>query len=144
MIPSKECLELRAKNLSFQLQIWTQATKPFINVPEPKNVSWEDGEHGLRLTPDTKNNLENQAMLYKTIMKKCRCKKKQCRDKQCVCRKDDKGCSTFCECLNCCNTGDSNAKTPEENSDDSDSDSDAENDEPIINEEMEDDIEALD
>ena len=144
MIPSKECLELRAKNLSFQLQIWTQATKPFINVPEPKNLGWDDGELGLRLTPDTKNNLENQAMLYKTIMKKCRCKKKQCQDNQCVCRKDDKVCSTFCECLNCCNTGDSNAKTPEENSEDSDSDSEAENDEPIINEEMEEDIDDLD
>ena len=76
MIPSKECLELRAQNLSFQLQIWTQATKPIINVPEPKNLGWEDAEHGLKLTPDSKNNLEDQAMLYKTIMKKCRCKKK--------------------------------------------------------------------
>ena len=27
VIPSKECLELRALNLSFQLKVWDQATK---------------------------------------------------------------------------------------------------------------------
>ena len=36
IIPSKECLDLRALNLHFQLSIWTQATERNITVPDPR------------------------------------------------------------------------------------------------------------
>ena len=40
VIPSKECMELRALNLSFQLKVWNHATKPKMSVPNPVTHGW--------------------------------------------------------------------------------------------------------
>merc|ERR1712228_398680 len=52
VVPTKDCLELRAKNLSFQLRIWMQATNPYISVPNPLLFGREEIDGGLRLTPE--------------------------------------------------------------------------------------------
>ena len=87
--------------------------------------------------PDSKENMERQAQLFETVMKKCKCKKSQCKNGRCTCFASKGKCSTFCECLNCCNPfADDVQRPPEE------SDSDGESD----NEEQEEDheIEASD
>ena len=140
MIPSKECLELHALNLSYQLQVWSQATKPTINVPDPKKFGWEQGGSGLTIMADTKNNMEKQASLYETIMKKCKCRRTQCKDGRCACRKDSRKCSSFCECLNCENTADTETKESEE----ADTDSDSESESDIEEEPPQDFLEDLD
>ena len=103
ILPSKECLELRAKNLSFQLKIWLQATKPQIDVPNPCLHGWEAGPEGMQLIPESKENMEKQARVFKTLMRKCKCKKTQCKNGKCVCCSSKSNCSAFCECENCCN-----------------------------------------
>ena len=69
VIPSKECLELRALNLSFQLKIWNQATKPIMTVPDPTTHGWKDVDGTLEMIPDSKENQEKQASVYETVMK---------------------------------------------------------------------------
>ena len=103
ILPSKDCLELRAKNLSFQLKIWLQATNPQIDVPNPCSHGWEEGPEGMQLIPESKENMEKQANVFKTIMRKCKCKKSQCKNGKCVCCVSKSNCSAFCECENCCN-----------------------------------------
>ena len=105
ILPSKECLELRSLNLSFQMRIWTQATNPEIDVPNPLDYGWEIADDGsYQLIPDSPENMRKQANIFKAIMKKCKCKLSKCKDLRCVCRKEGNFCSSFCECLNCVNT----------------------------------------
>ena len=53
-----EYLVLRALNLSFQLRVWTQATKPWIQVPNPLEHGWEGDATKMNIIPDTKENQE--------------------------------------------------------------------------------------
>ena len=103
VIPSKECLELRALNLSFQLKIWSQATKPIMTVPDPTTHGWKDVDGTLEMIPDSKENQDKQASVYETVMKKCKCKKSQCKNGKCGCFNSKQNCSSFCECENCGN-----------------------------------------
>ena len=103
VIPSKECLELRALNLSFQLKIWNQATKPIMTVPDPTTHGWKDVDGTLEMIPDSKENQDKQASVYETVMKKYKCKKSQCKNGKCGCFNSKQNCSSFCECENCGN-----------------------------------------
>ena len=49
-LPTMDCLVLRALNLSFQLKVWTQATKPVIEVPNPLEHGWEGDARGMNVT----------------------------------------------------------------------------------------------
>ncbi len=132
VLPSQDCLNQRGLNLAYQLKVWTQATKPHIDVPDPLKHGWQAGENGYHLVPDSKENMERQAQVFETVMKKCKCKKSQCKNGKCTCFASKGKCSTFCECLNCCNPfADDVQRPPEE------SDSDGESD----NEEQEEDHE---
>ena len=111
MIPSEQCLNLREQNLSFQLQIWSQATSPNIIVPNPAVYGWEKKENAFLLKPDSELNMEKQATIYETIMRKCKCKKSQCTTGRCACKKNKNMCSSFCECLNCENTNEFNKQS---------------------------------
>ena len=117
VIPSKECLVFRGKNLSFQLKIWMQATKPQITVPDPLSHGWEETAKGLRPIPETKENMQKQANVYDHVMKKCRCKKSQCKNGRCACCNSKTNCTSFCECENCCNPFAKEAKEPVEETD---------------------------
>ena len=117
VIPSKECLLLRGKNLSFQLKIWMQATKPQISVPDPLSHGWEETTKGLRPIPETKENMQKQANVYDHVMKKCRCKKSQCKNGRCACCNSKTNCTSFCECENCCNPFAKEVQKPVEDSD---------------------------
>ena len=75
ILPSKDCLELRGKNLAFQLKIWTQATLPSIEIPDPMTHGWEKHDEGVKLIPDSKENMQKNDNIFKTIMRKCKCKK---------------------------------------------------------------------
>ena len=126
MIPSKECLVFRGKNLSFQLKIWMQATKPQITVPDPLSHGWEETAKGLRPIPETKENMQKQANVYDHVMKKCRCKKSQCKNGRCACCNSKTNCTSFCECENCCNPF---AKEAQEQVEDTDSEEEMEQEE---------------
>lgn len=131
VIPSIECLELRALNLSFQLKIWNQATTPKMTVPDPTTHGWEDVDGTLEMIPDSKENQENQASVYETVMKKCRCKKSQCKNGKCGCFNSKQICSSFCECENCGNqhSTESKEKIDEYQSDSETDDEDASDEE---------------
>ena len=73
-LATMKCLELRALNLLFQLKVWTQATKPVIEVPNPCDHGWEEDAEGMRMITDTKENQEKHASVYQTMMKRCKCK----------------------------------------------------------------------
>ena len=103
VVPSRECMQLRALNLSFQLKVWDQATKPQMTVPKPTLHGWEDVNGCLEMIPDSKQNQAKQASVYETVMKKCRCKKSQCKNGKCGCFHSKQNCSSFCECENCGN-----------------------------------------
>ena len=103
ILPARECLQLRAKNLAFQLRIWSQATLAILDVPDPLEYGWEKSDTGYSLIPDSKENVEKRDTVYRTIMKKCRCKKSGCKNGRCVCFNAKMSCSSFCECLDCCN-----------------------------------------
>ena len=122
VVPSKECLELRALNLSFQLKVWSQATKPEMTVPDPTTHGWEDVDGTLEMIPDSKQNQDKHASVYETIMKKCRCKKSQCKNGKCGCFSSKQNCSSFCECENC---GNPHATDSQEKNDDHESDSES-------------------
>ena len=127
VLPSQECLNQRGLNLAYQLKIWTQATKPQINVPDPLRHGWQAGENGYQLVPDSQENMARQAQLFDTVMKKCRCKKSQCKNGRCTCYASKAKCSTFCECLNCCNPfADDAQRPPEESESDQESDNEEE------------------
>ena len=117
VLPSKECLEMRGKNLAFQLKIWCQATSASIEVPDPLTHGWEVTEQGYKLTPDSKENMEKRENMFKTIMKKCKCKKNECKNGRCACFNGKMNCSSFCECVNCCNPYSKEQKKPSEESD---------------------------
>ena len=104
MIPSQECLFLREKNFSFQLQVWCQATKPTIAVPDPLKHGWKDEAGELILQPDSEMNMRKQKTMYDTIMRKCGCKTSQCLTKRCGCKKSGSECTSLCDCLNCENS----------------------------------------
>ena len=125
VIPSKESLELRALNLSFQLKVWNQATKPKMRVPDPTTHGWEDVDGTFQMIPDSKENQEKQASVYETVMKKCRCKKSQCKNGKCGCFNSKQKCSSFCECENC---GNSHATESQEKIDEYESDSESDED----------------
>ena len=119
ILPSQECLQLRSLNLSFQLQVWTQATKTKIEVPNPLDYGWEileDGSYGV--IPDSPGNMKKQANIFKAIMRKCKCKLSTCKDSRCVCRKDGNLCSSFCECQNCTNVKESTSAKENDTMDD--------------------------
>ena len=122
VVPSKECLELRALNLSFQLKVWSQATKPEMIIPDPTTHGWEDVDGTLEMIPDSKQNQDKHASVYETIMKKCRCKKSQCKNGKCGCFSSKQNCSSFCECENC---GNPHATDSQEKNDDHESDSES-------------------
>ena len=88
MLPSQDCLLLREKNISFQLQIWTQATSAIINVPKPEEYGWEKTDSGYHLQPDSAENLAKQKSIYDTIMHKSGCKTSQCLTLRCGCKKN--------------------------------------------------------
>ena len=104
MLPSQDCLLLREKNISFQLQIWTQATSAIIHVPKPEQYGWSKTESGYHLQPDSAANLAKQKSIYDTIMQKCGCKSSQCLTLRCGCKKNGGYCSSLCQCTNCENT----------------------------------------
>jgi hypothetical protein len=54
----------------------------------------------MTMIPDTKENQEKHASVYKTIMKRCKCKKSQCKNGRCACYSTNQNCSSFCECEN--------------------------------------------
>ena len=126
VIPSKECLELRALNLSFQLKIWNQATKPIMTVPDPTTHGWKDVDGTLEMIPDSKENQDKQASVYETVMKKCKCKKSQCKNGKCGCFNSKQNCSSFCECENCGNPHSTESKKKNDE-DQLDSETDEEN-----------------
>ena len=116
ILPSHECLKLRSLNLSFQLQVWTQATKSRIEVPNPLDYGWKSLENGsYGMIPDSPQNMKEQANIFKAIMKKCKCKVSTCKDSRCVCRKDGNFCSSFCECQNCINVKESMQNSTKQN-----------------------------
>ena len=127
VLPSQDCLNQRALNLAYQVKVWTQATKPQIVVPDPLKHGWQAGESGYQLVPDSQENMERQAQLFDTVMKKCKCKKSQCKNGRCTCFASKGKCSTFCECSNCCNPFADDAQRPP---DESESDEESDNDEP--------------
>ena len=57
----------------------------------------------MQLIPESKENMEKQASVFKTLMRKCKCKKSQCKNGKCICCSSKSNCSAFCECENCCN-----------------------------------------
>ena len=116
VLPSRECLELRGKNLAFQLKIWTQATASTITVPNPLTHGWQETETGHKLIPDSRENIEKRESIFKTMMKKCKCKKTGCKNGRCACFNAKMSCSSFCECLNCSNPHSKEAKKPREDS----------------------------
>ena len=120
VLPSQDCLNQRGLNLAYQLKVWTQATKPQIDVPDPLQHGWQAGEDGYQLVPDSKENMAKQAELFDTVMKKCKCKKSQCKNGRCRCFASKGKCSTFCECSNCCNPFADDAQRPQEESDSED------------------------
>ena len=134
IVPSEECLRHRGENLSFQLQIWCQATKPMMIVPEPEEFGWEHGSNGLQLQPDSKKNLQESELIYQTLMKKCKCRKSQCKDGRCGCFRDPHvtACTSFCECFNCAYNTES-AKHDEIGSSKSSSENDSEDDVDGVN-----------
>ena len=113
MIPSKDCLTLREKNFSFQLQVWTQATNPNIKVPDPLKYGWVQTENEFTLQADSAENMAKKKPIYDTIMRKCGCKSSQCLSGRCNCKKNGNHCTSLCECLNCENTEHSKSKTSE-------------------------------
>ena len=130
IVPSQDCLNQRALNLAYQLKVWTQASQPQIDVPDPLIHGWEAGEAGYQLVPDSEENCAEQARLFNTVMKKCKCKKSQCKNGRCMCFASKGSCSSFCECLNCCNPYAQDAQRPLEDSDsDEESELEEENDE---------------
>ena len=142
IVPSQDCLNLRALNLSYQLKVWMQATKPQIDVPDPLNHGWKAGEAGYQLVPDSEDNSAEQARLFNTVMKKCKCKKSQCKNGRCTCFAAKANCSSFCECLNCCNPYAHDAQKPPEDSD-SEEESDLEEEDEEDEEQLEDPNEEL-
>ena len=114
MIPSIDCLNLREKNMSFQMQIWSQATKPKITVQNPEEYGWLKEDSGFYLKADSKSNMKKQASIYETIMRKCGCSKCQCKSERCKCRSNGSFCSSFCNCKNCKNTDKMKNKANEE------------------------------
>ena len=129
VLPSKECLELRGKNLAFQLKIWAQATSTSMNIPDPLTHGWEKTEDGHRLIPDSRENKEKRENIFKTTMKKCKCKKTGCKNGGCACFNAKMSCSSFCECLNCTNPHSKEKTKPREDSDSDESHSEGESDE---------------
>ena len=119
VMPSKECLELRGKNLAFQLKIWTQATATSMTIPDPLTHGWEKTEEGHRLIPDSKANIDKRETVFKTMMKKCKCKKTGCKNGRCACFNAKMNCSSFCECLNCSNPHSKENSKPKEDSEES-------------------------
>ena len=107
MLPSQDCLLLRELNLAFQLQIWTNATCPIIQVGDPKKFGWEEADGEYQLKPDSEENLKKQKTIYDTIMRKCGCKSSQCLTGRCTCKKNGNHCTSLCECLNCENNNQS-------------------------------------
>lgn len=135
-LPTMDCLVLRALNLSFQLKVWTQATKPVIEVPNPLEHGWEGDARGMNMIPDTKENQEKHTSVYKTIMNRCKCKKSQCKNGRCACYSSNQNCSSFCECENCCNP---HASESQKEGEDSESeDSDGTDDDAVTDEELSD------
>ena len=106
LLPSQDCLYLREKNLSFQLQLWGQATKPQMMIPKPENFGWEKTENGFELQPDSEANLKKQKGIYDTIMRKCACKSIRCLTRLCKCKKAGNKCTSLCGCINCENSDD--------------------------------------
>ena len=137
-LPTMECLVLRALNLSFQLKVWTQATKPLIEVPSPLQHGWEGDAEGMTMIPDTKENQEKHASVYKTIMKRCKCKKSQCKNGRCACYSTNQNCSSFCECENCCNphAKETQKETQGEEGDSESEDSDGADGDAVTDEEL--------
>ena len=139
VLPSRECLRLRGQNLSFQLKVWTQATKPLMEVPDPLTHGWEKTESGFRMIPDSQENIKKQATVFETVMKKCKCKKSQCKNGKCACFKSDQNCSSFCDCENCCNPHAKEVQTPIEDSD-SDEETEDEHESDVGEEQFEEDL----
>ena len=106
LLPSQDCLYLREKNLSFQLQLWGQATKPQMMIPKPENFGWEKTENGFELQPDSEANLKKQKGIYDTIMRKCACKSIRCLTRLCKCKNAGNKCTSLCGCINCENSDD--------------------------------------
>ena len=142
IVPSQDCLNQRALNLAYQLKVWTQASKPQINVPDPLIHGWEAREAGYQLVPDSEENSAEQARLFNTVMKKCKCKKSQCKNGRCTCFASKGNCSSFCECLNCCNPYAEDAQRPLEDFD-SDEESELEEEDDEDEEQCEDPNEEL-
>ena len=98
----------------------------------------------MTMIPDTKENQEKHASVYKTIMKRCKCKKSQCKNGRCACYSTNQNCSSFCECENCCNPHaketqkETQGKEGDSESEDSDgADGDAVTDEELSETELE-------
>ena len=113
MLPSQECLHLRELNLTFQLKVWMQATKPMIIIEDPKQYGWEEVDGEYQLVADSSENLKKQKTIFDTIMRKCGCKTSQCLTGRCTCKKNNTHCTSLCGCLNCENSGEK-APTPDE------------------------------
>ena len=85
------------------------------------------------ITPDSKENMESQATIFETIMKRCNCKNHNVKGIVPVVR-EVKFCSSYCGCINCSNTSDNQSEDTDEEYD-TDSDIDADIDDPS-NEDM--------
>ena len=106
MLPSQECLQLREKNLAFQLKIWMNATSPTLIIPDPKMHGWEEVDGEYQLKADSDENQEKHRTIFDHIMRKCGCKSSQCLSNRCSCKKNGSLCSSLCECMNCENHAD--------------------------------------
>ena len=113
LLPSQECLILREKNLSFQLQIWGQATKPQMIIPKPEDYGWEKIDNEFELQADSESNIKKQKTNYDIIMMRCACKSSQCRTRACKCKKAGNHCTALCDCINCENGDIPEAQNPE-------------------------------
>ena len=140
VLPSKECLEYRALNLSFQLKIWTQATIAYMTVPDPLSHGWEEVEGALKMIPDSVENQRKQATVYETVMKKCKCKKSQCQNKLCGCFSSKQQCSSFCECQSCKNCPNFHATEAQKDTAESESEGETEEEDASDEEYVDDDV----
>ena len=102
-IPTVECLKLRALNMSYLLQVWSNSTNLIYNPPDPSEYGWKFEEEKVHMIMDTAENLIKHKNAYNRIISQCNCKRSHCRPmSNCGCRKRGaSSCSSLCRCQFC-------------------------------------------
>ena len=107
MIPSVEALKLHWQRSCWVINMWSQADKNHMVLPDIEQFGWKIVNNSLTIVWDTDENIQTIHNRVEALLKGCKCTT-GCSTGRCSCKRKGSLCLEGCECVHCTNMHEQN------------------------------------